>query len=124
VKLEAILFACLMTASTTALAEDTGSRLFEPCRACHSLDPAARNLPGPNLAGLSGRKIGGDNAFDYSPVLRKARVEGLVWDEARLDRFLADPDEMFPGFWMTMRRIEDTSDRSALVRFLVDPASR
>jgi cytochrome c len=124
VKADAFLLACLMMASTPALAEDTGARLFEPCRACHSLDPAARNLPGPNLAGLSGRKIGGDGAFDYSPVLRKARADGLVWDEARLDTFLTDPDEMFPGLWMTMRRMEDASDRRALVRFLVDPSSR
>jgi cytochrome c len=124
VKVEAFLLACLVTASTSALAEDTGARLFEPCRACHSLDPAARNLPGPGLAGLLGRKVGGDAAFDYSPVLRKARAEGLAWDEARLDKFLADPDEMFPGLWMTMRRLEDAADRRALVRFLVDPSSR
>jgi cytochrome c len=124
VKANTFLLACLITASTSALAEDTGARLFEPCRACHSLDPAARNLPGPNLAGLSGRKVAGDGAFDYSPVLRKARADGLVWDEARLDTFLTDPDEMFPGLWMTMRRMEDASDRRALVRFLVDPSSR
>jgi cytochrome c len=124
VKVEAFLLACLVTASTSALAEETGARLFEPCRACHSLDPAARNLPGPGLAGLLGRKVGGDAAFDYSPVLRKARAEGLAWDEARLDKFLADPDEMFPGLWMTMRRLEDAADRRALVRFLVDPSSR
>jgi cytochrome c len=124
VKVFAFLLACLMTASTPVLAEDNGARLFEPCRACHSLDPAARNLPGPGLAGLLGRKVGGDAAFDYSPVLRKARDEGLVWDEARLDKFLAEPDEMFPGLWMTMRRLDDAADRRALVRFLVDPSSR
>jgi cytochrome c len=124
VKVFAFLLACLMTASTPVLAEDTGARLFEPCRACHSLDPAARNLPGPGLAGLLGRKVGGDAAFDYSPVLRKARDEGLVWDETRLDKFLAEPDEMFPGLWMTMRRLDDAADRRALVRFLVDPSSR
>ena len=37
------------------MAEENGARLFEPCRACHSLDPAARGLPGPNLAGLAER---------------------------------------------------------------------
>jgi cytochrome c len=124
VRVEAVVLACLMTANTSALAEETGARLFEPCRACHSLDAAARNLPGPNLSSLLGRKVGGDAAFDYSPVLRKARDDGLLWDEARLDRFLTDPDEMFPGLWMTMRRIEDAPDRHALVRFLVDPSSR
>jgi cytochrome c len=119
-----ILFACLMLASTSAMAEDSGARLFEPCRACHSLDKAARNLPGPNLAGLLGRTVGGDVAFDYSPALQKARDAGHIWDEARLDKFLADPAEMFPGLWMATRGVEDVAERRALVRFLADPASR
>jgi cytochrome c len=107
-----------------AVAEENGAYLFAPCRACHSLDPAERGLPGPNLAGLIGRKIGGDAAFDYSPVLRKARDEGLRWDARRLDVFLADPAEMFPGLWMSMRGIGDAAERQTLARFLADPASR
>jgi cytochrome c len=107
-----------------AAAEEDGAPLFAPCRACHSLDPAEHGLPGPNLAGLIGRKIGGDAAFDYSPVLRKARDEGLTWDAGRLETFLADPAEMFPGLWMSMRGIEDAAERQALVRFLADPLSR
>ena len=111
-------------AAAPAVADESGARLFAPCRACHSLDSAERGLPGPNLAGLIGRKIGGDTAFDYSPVLRKAHDEGLRWDAGRLDNFLADPAEMFPGLWMSMRGIEDASQRQSLVRFLADPSSR
>ena len=123
-KIEAVLLACLLTATSSALADDTGARLFEPCRACHSVDPAARGLPGPNLSGLLKRKVGGDQTFDYSPVFRKARDDGITWDEARLNKFLADPAEMFPGLWMATRGIEDAAERSALVRFLADPSSR
>jgi len=111
-------------ASAPVAAEEDGARLFTPCRACHSLDPAERGLPGPNLAGVVGRVIGGDAAFDYSPVLRKARDEGLRWDAQRLQSFLADPAAMFPGLWMSMRGIEDAAERQALVRFLENPASR
>jgi cytochrome c len=106
-----------------AMAED-GAQAFTPCRACHSLDPAERNLPGPNLSGVIGRAIGGDAAFDYSPALRKARDEGLRWDQKRLEAFLADPAAMFPGLWMSMRGIEDATERQALVKFLADPSSR
>ena len=81
-------------------------------------------MPGPNLAGLNGRQIGGDPAFDYSPALRKAHDEGLRWDAQRLETFLADPAGMFPGLWMSMRGIEDANDRQALVRFLAEPSSR
>jgi cytochrome c len=107
-----------------AAAEQDGERLFAPCRACHSLDPAEQGRPGPNLAGLIGRNIGGDTAFDYSPVLRKAREDGLRWDTQRLQTFLADPEEMFPGLWMSMRGIEDSAERQSLVRFLAESSSR
>jgi cytochrome c len=113
----------LLLIPIAASAED-GEQLFAPCRACHSLDPAEHGMPGPNLAGVIGRQIGGDDAFDYSPVLRKAHDEGLRWDAARLETFLADPAAMFPGLWMSMRGIEDASDRQALVRFLATPPSR
>ena len=122
------LFAVLLLVSVlvpaSANAEEDGARAFTPCRACHSLDPAERNLPGPNLSGVIGRAVGGDAAFDYSPVLRKARDEGLRWDAKRLEAFLADPAAMFPGLWMSMRGIEDAAERQSLVRFLSDPASR
>ena len=114
----------LLSLPAAALAEEDGARAFTPCRACHSLDPAERGLPGPNLAGLIGRAVAGDPEFDYSPVLRKARDEGLRWDAKRLDTFLADPAAMFPGLWMSIRGIEDAPERQALVKFLSDPSSR
>jgi cytochrome c len=117
-----LLSSLLLPASATA--EEDGARAFTPCRACHSLDPAERNLPGPNLSGVIGRAIGGAADFDYSPVLRKAREDGLRWDAKRLDAFLADPAAMFPGLWMSIRGIEDTAERQALVRFLEAPSSR
>ena len=113
----------LVLIPVSASAED-GAKLFTPCRACHSLDPADQGLPGPNLSSLIGRKVGGDAAFDYSPVLREANADGMRWDAEQLNRFLADPAEMFPGLWMSIRGVEDTADRAALVRFLSDPASR
>ena len=120
----AVLLLLPLLLPASAAAEESGTRAFTPCRACHSLDPAERGLPGPNLSGLIGRAVAGNADFDYSPVLRKARDEGLRWDVKRLETFLADPAAMFPGLWMSMRGIEDAAERQALVRFLEDPASR
>jgi len=107
----------------SAAAQD-GAALFAPCRACHSLDPAAKVMPGPNLAGLIGRKVAGDPAFDYSPVLRQAREEGRIWTREALEAFLADPEAMFPAMWMSAQGIRDAAERRALARFIADPASR
>ncbi len=123
-KLFAVLLLLLLLVPAPATADEDGARAFMACRACHSLDPAERGLPGPHLASLIGRPVAGDTAFDYSPVLRKARDEGLRWDANRLEAFLADPAAMFPGLWMSMRGIEDAAERQALVRFLADPSAR
>ena len=120
----AVLLLLPVLAPAPAHAEQDGARAFTPCRACHSLDPAERGLPGPNLSGLIGRAVAGDAEFDYSPALRKARDERLRWDARRLETFLADPAAMFPGLWMSMRGIEDAAERQALVRFLADPSAR
>ena len=123
-RLFAVLLLLPVLAPAPANAEEGGARAFTPCRACHSLNPAERGLPGPNLAGVIGRAVGGNDDFDYSPVLRKARDEGLRWDAQRLETFLADPAGMFPGLWMSMRGIEDAAERQAMVQFLADPYSR
>ena len=95
-----------------------GAAAFEPCRACHAFDAQAGGLAGPDLADLIGRPVGGSPRFDYSGVLRAAGDRGLVWDRARLEAFLADPEGMFPGMWMSYPAIRDPNERKALVAFI------
>ena len=106
-----------------AQADEAGAALYEPCRSCHSLDPASPVMAGPNLAGLIGRRVGSDPRFDYSPVLRKAAAENLIWTREMLDTFLANPEAMFPGMWMTGRPMPE-AERRALARFLASPGAR
>lgn len=98
---------------------DFGEEAFGSCRGCHAVEADAPSGAGPNLAGLAGRRLGGDPKFDYSPVLRAAFASGAVWDAERLDRFLADPEAMFPGMWMSARGISDAIERSRLVDLLM-----
>jgi cytochrome c len=114
----------LAIALAPAIADERGRALFEPCQACHALAPQAAARSGPQLAGLIGRRVAGDPAFDYSPVLRRAGAAGRRWDRAMLDAFLADPEAMFPGMWMTGRRMTDAAERRALADFIADPALR
>ena len=95
-----------------------GRAAFAPCGACHALDPDANALPGPSLAGLIGRPVAGVPGFAYSPVLRAAGADGLVWDQALLERFLADPEGLFPGMWMSYPGIADAAERRALAAYI------
>lgn len=108
----------LLALSGAAAAQSGGAALFETCRACHALEREAPEGAGPNLAGLLGRKVAGDPAFDYSPALKAAGAAGLTWDAERLARFLADPEAMFPGLWMGGRGLGDAQERRALVEWI------
>lgn len=111
-----VLLAALLVLAAPVRAQD-GRAIFEArCAACHALSAAAPPMAGPHLAGLAGRRIGGDPGFDYSPALRGA---GGSWDAVRLDRFLADPEEMFPGVWMGGNGIDEAAQRRAVVEFLM-----
>lgn len=95
-----------------------GRVVFQRCAACHSIDPAEKPLPGPNLFGIVGRQAGNDPGYDYSPVLRAARRDGLIWTEAALDLYHKDTEAFLPGTVMGFQKIDGADDRRALIVFL------
>ncbi|MBX9908781.1 MAG: c-type cytochrome [Beijerinckiaceae bacterium] len=119
-------FAALAALALTidaAAAQDAarGEKLFEACQSCHSLDPAKAGMAGPHLARLKGRVVGSAEGFDYSPAFRAAKAQGWVWDEARLAAYLADPDSVVKGGWMSAPGLDDAAERAAVAAFLLRP---
>ena len=84
--LGAIALAALGFNGTAALAQDVenGQSVFRQCRACHQIGASAKNLVGPQLNGIVGRKAGTVDGFNYSEANKAAGAKGLVWDEATL----------------------------------------
>src|SRR5712672_2802349 len=105
--------------SSPALAEPgdaaRGQRDFRACAPCHSLE-GDRNMTGPSLAGLWGRKAGLLPSFErYSDALKSS---GIIWDDRSLDGWLTDPDRMVPDNEMPFNGIKDTRVRVDLLAFL------
>ena len=63
------------------------------CRTCHTIKDGD-NRWGPNLYKIIGRKAGSLPDFNYSSAMKGA---GFVWDEEKLERFIANPDAVVPG---------------------------
>jgi cytochrome c len=94
------------------------------CAMCHAVDPAAEARVGPHLAGLIGRPLGGVEDFaGYSGPMILAGIDGAVWDEERLRRFLDDPYAMFPDTRMGFGGLHDPVDLADLLAWLV-PATQ
>src|SRR5205085_1079221 len=77
-----------------------GARVFQKCYACHSLVEGERNLQGPSLVHLWGRRAGGLPDAEYSAALVEAGRRDLRWDASTLDAFLASPQRVVPGIKM------------------------
>jgi len=106
-----------MAARTASAAGDAerGAKQFAACAACHSLEPD-RNMTGPSLAGIWGRKAGGLASFDrYSPALKSAN---LIWDGTNLDRWLTNPSGLIPDNRMTFPGVRDAQTRADLLAYL------
>lgn len=115
----ASLLALLLFAAAPAVAEaPEDAPEFAKCRSCHSLRAEDRDSPAPTLSGVVGRRAAGVPGFAYSPALRQAGAEGLVWSREALDRYLADPQAALPGGWMSFPGIRDDRERRAVIDFL------
>jgi cytochrome c len=91
---------------------ERGAAIYERCMGCHAI---GYEVVGPDHAGLYGRKAGSLPGYDYSPGMRQA---GWIWNEATLDRFLADPRGVVPGTKMGFAGIPDAAERADLIAYL------
>lgn len=101
-----------------------GERAFQRCYACHSVDPGeTAKLQGPSLARIVGRPAAAIAGFEYSDAMRAKAAAGLVWSEANLDRYIADPEGFVPGTAMSVPPLRDAQDRADLIAYLARSAA-
>lgn len=105
-------------APTTAQDVARGQALADQCQACHTLTADEEPGPGPTLAGIAGAKAGTRPNFDYSDAFQAANARGVIWTDAALNRFLADPQGEVPRNKMAFPAITNDADRADIVAYL------
>ena len=97
----------------------SGQQAFNnACRTCHMVREGDNRL-GPNLYKIVGRKAGSLPDYAFSSAMKEA---GFVWDEEKLDRFIANPDEVVPGNSMKpYGGLASSDDRKKIIAFLAQP---
>ncbi|HVI64894.1 MAG TPA: multicopper oxidase domain-containing protein, partial [Bradyrhizobium sp.] len=106
--------AAVVPAATGGGDAAAGRLVYRKCQACHSMD-AGKNLLGPSLAGIMGRKAGAESGYNYSPAMKQS---GLVWDGNTLDAYLADPQKLVPGNKMPFPGLKTDHDRADIIAYL------
>ena len=77
---------------------EEGKDVFRKCASCHKIGPDAKNFTGPVLNGVIGRQAGTAEAYAYSDLNSAAGKNGLVWTEALIMEYLADPTPFLKKF--------------------------
>lgn len=110
------LLALLLDSSTGWAADNpsAGETVFVAhCAVCHSVK-AGENKIGPSLAGVVGSKSGTVPGFNFSTAMKNA---GVTWNDAKLDKFLANPTGFIPGTMMFVN-LPNNADRQNVIAYL------
>ncbi len=109
--------AALLASMGAAVAQDAaaGEKVFAKCKICHQIGEGAKNMVGPVLDGVVGRKAGSYPDYHYSDANKKS---GITWDEANLKKYLKDPKGVVPGTKMVFPGLQSDDDIANVIAYL------
>ena len=107
----------LIASVGAAAAQDAaaGEKVFAKCKICHQIGEGAKNLVGPVLNAVVGRKAGTYPDYHYSDANKNS---GITWDEATLKEYLRDPKAKVPGTKMVFPGLKSDDDIANVIAYL------
>ena len=91
-----------------------GEKVFLACKTCHAVE-AGRNMTGPSMHALEGRKSGTIAGYSYSVANKNS---GITWTNEKLFQYLENPQRVIPGTKMTYTGVKDPQQRADLIAYL------
>lgn len=102
----------ILSTAYSASAIPLAEALYERrCGACHSPD---HNRVGPKHRTTWGSRAGSVEGYRYSDALRHSDI---IWDEATLDAWLANPQALIAGQKMGYR-LQNSEERALIIQYL------
>ena len=106
----------------TASAGDAvkGAKIFQKCVSCHMVGDKAKNLVGPQLNGIVGRKIAAIEGYRYSKGMVAYAKTEEVWSNEALDSYLLSPRKTVKGTRMGFAGLRKEKDRNDVIAYLAE----
>ena len=77
-----------------------------------------KNATGPVLNGIVGRAVASVEGYKYSKPMADAGASGMVWDDANLHGYLADPKGFMPKNKMSFAGLKKPEEIDAVIAYL------
>tara|TARA_X000000368_G_scaffold136957_1_gene107617 strand:- start:1909 stop:2439 length:531 start_codon:yes stop_codon:yes gene_type:complete len=92
-----------------------GAKVFKKCSACHMIAAGGKNLIGPNLWSVLGRKTAAVSDYRYSKALANY---GKEWTFDEMNGFLIKPSAHIKGTKMAFAGLKKEKDRASVILFM------
>ena len=92
-----------------------GEKVFKRCSACHMIAAGGKNMIGPNLWSILGKKTGVAPGYKYSKALA---AYGKDWTFAEMNGFLIKPSTHIKGTKMAFAGLKKEKDRASVILFM------
>ena len=97
-----------------------GEKVFKKCSACHMIASDGKNMIGPNLWNVIGRKAGSVSDYKYS----KAMVAyAKQWSFEEMNSYLIKPQAYIKGTKMAFAGLRKEKDRASVIIYMNSKSS-
>lgn len=112
---------CALAISSMASAGDAanGEKIFQKCKACHTVDEEGKDRVGPNLWGVVGSVLGTNRPdYKYSRGLKALGDEGKTWTDEMMDTWITAPKQVVSRTKMIFPGLKNPADREDIIAYL------
>ncbi len=92
-----------------------GEKVFKRCSACHMIATGGKNMIGPNLWSIIGKKTGAASGYKYSKALA---AYGKEWSFEEMNGFLIKPSAHIKGTKMAFAGLKKEKDRASVILYM------
>ncbi len=92
-----------------------GEKVFKKCSACHMIAADGKNMIGPNLWGVIGRKTAEISDYKYSKALIAYNKD---WNFEEMNGFLIKPQAHIKGTKMAFAGLRKEKDRASVILYI------